>query len=271
MTSASVLVDKELFTILEREKAIRLAFEKIHSTSNENLIVFIHGRGRHPKKSKKNIIPYLSGENSSVILTFHWHGSFNGGLFGFPRQEAFDSADELVKVINSLLMIREELSLNKKIPITLLSHSMGSFVLQRYSEILESSGHSIPQGLFDQVVFSASATANKGHLRWLTRFSNVASTHILVNRKDKMLKRAAKKSGSSCLGRATIDPSHLANKARYVDVTKTGVKHRYYMDGKKSGQNNNQAIKSFFRSVLSGKEPDLNGALTDHPQIFSLR
>jgi esterase/lipase superfamily enzyme len=271
MTNASVLVGNELFPITEREQAIRLAFEQIQSTVNKSLIVFVHGRGRHPEKSRKTIIPYLSGEYNAVVLTFNWHGSFNGGMFGFPRQEAFESADELRRVIHSIFLIREELDFGKKIPITLLSHSMGAFVLQRYSEILSSNDEPIPQGLFDQVVFSAAAASKKDHSRWLAQFSKIAPTHILVNRKDIMLKRAAIKARSSRLGRAAIDPSRLANRARYIDVTQTGVYHGYFMNGNKSDQNNNQALKGFFRSVLAGKDPDLSDALTDHPQIFTLR
>ena len=271
MTNASVLVGKELFPISEHEQAIRLAFEQIQSTDNKSLIVFVHGRGRHPEKSRKRIIPYLSSEYNAVVLTFHWHGSFNGGLLGFPRQEAFESADALRRVIQSIFSIREELDFDKEVPITLLSHSMGAFVLQRYSEMLSSNGDSIPQGLFDQVVFSAAAAPEKGHSRWLAQFSNSAPTHILVNRKDIMLKRAAKKAGSSRLGRAAIDSSRLANRARYIDVAQTGVNHRYYINGKASSQKNNQALKGFFRSVFAGKDPDLGDALTGHPQIFTLR
>ena len=270
MANASVLVGRDLFEFSEHVKAIRLAFEKIQSTNDINLIVFVHGRGRHPKKTRKKIIPYLSGGNDAVVLTFNWHGSFNGGISGFPRQEAFDSADEFHSVIDSLLIIREEFDPDKEVPIILLSHSMGAFVLQRYSEILESNGDSIPQGLFDRVVFSAAAVAKKNHSHWLTRFSTAAPTYVLVNHKDKMLKKAAKKSGSGRLGRAVIVPSQLANSTKYIDVTKTGVNHRYYIDGKNSGQNNNRAIKRFFSSVLAGKEPDLSDATTDHPQIFAL-
>lgn len=271
MINASVLVGKELFPVSEREQAIRLAFEQIQSTDSKSLIVFVHGRGRHPEKSRKNIIPYLSEEYNAIVLTFNWHGSFNGGIFGFPRQEAFESADEFRRVIHSIYIIRKELDVGKEAPITLLSHSMGAFVLQRYSEILSSNGDSIPQGLFDQVVFSAAAAPEKGHSRWLSKFSNSAPTHILVNRKDIMLKQAAIKTGSSRLGRAVIDPSRLANRARYIDVTQTGVNHGYFINGRKSDQNNNRALKGFFRSVLAGKDPDLGDALTDHPQIFTLR
>jgi esterase/lipase superfamily enzyme len=271
VTNASVLVGNELFPITERGKAIRLAFEQIQPTNNKSLIVFVHGRGRHPEKLRKTIIPYLSDEYNAVVLTFHWHGSFNGGIFGFPRKEAFESADAFGKVIHSIYTTREELDFGRKIPITLLSHSMGAFVLQRYSEILSSADISVPQGLFDQVVFSAAAASGKNHSRWLSQFSNSAPTHILVNRKDIMLKRAAIKTGSSRLGRAAIDPSRLANRARYIDVTQTGVNHGYFINGKKSDQNNNRALKDFFRSVLAGKDPDLGDASTDHPQIFTLR
>lgn len=53
----------------------------------DNIIFYVHGRGKEPKKSLDEVIPNLEEEYSAKVIMFHWFPSYKGPA-GYPDEEA---------------------------------------------------------------------------------------------------------------------------------------------------------------------------------------
>jgi esterase/lipase superfamily enzyme len=266
-TGASLLVDGKEYSIAERDVALQAAFSRV-SGAVDNLIVYVHGRGKEPQKSVRKIISHVEREYSASLLMFHWCPSWSGP-FGWPEDEARAAADELAFFIDALNGFVANNPAHKTVPKTLLSHSMGALVLEAYfSKYYDASK---PWG-FDTTVLSAPATAADSHARWLGRVGSGHRVYSTLNHDDGILSKAAKRTGGARLGQKLGKPIPLAAGVSYIDVTKERVGgrsgHQYFFDGPKRHQAGSRAVKAFFQSVLNGKAADLSAVKRKRGQIY---
>ena len=220
------------------------------------IVLFVHGRGKHPSKTIKNdLLSSIRNQYNVSILTYTWP-SYTGRS-GFPDEKARNSRTGLENVLKSLYRIKKTGGYNQ--PISLLTHSMGSIVLQGLME--KSTGSLLPKHSFESVVISASASSHKDHKKWVEKLTFFKKAYIVSNSNDKALlclegKKLLCKLGlrfnlSARLGRIGGSvPEENASNATYIDFTKsTGKSHRYYINHAKKSPR----VFNFYRAALAGK------------------
>ncbi|MCP4409635.1 MAG: alpha/beta hydrolase [Gammaproteobacteria bacterium] len=246
-----VTIDKRIESVNSFTILLDDAIREIRSSDNyDNFILFIHGRGKHPEKAfKESLISDLESDYSSKVIMYHWP-SWEGFL-AFPEGSARTSAKDFVSVLRELREYKRNNSqLIEGINFTLLAHSMGSIVLEQ--SILEME-HNAFGDIFDTVVVSSSASAGKGHSNWVSKIDLSDHIYITVNTDDSMLGRAGIKTNARRLGkglqnRAGVD-FELASNAKYIDLTESTLRHRYYIHKELTDR---PVAKAFFDRVLNG-------------------
>ena len=228
----------------------------------DNLILFVHGRGKHPGKAfRQRLLTDLEKDYSAKVLMFHWP-SWDGPL-GFPEQAARNSAEDFVTVLRALKTFKEDhTDLIQGVRFTLLTQSMGSFVLEESILRLQNDSLSI---LFDTLVISASASCAKDHAAWVSQLGLSDHIYILMNRNDPVLGSAALRERSQRLGKGWKDRGKtvkLADRAVYIDATKITLLHRYYLH---RYLRQSPALRRFFDQVLNGWPATLD---SDHNVIL---
>ena len=241
------------FTIENAESAAEALLSRVDSHTG-NIVLFIHGRGagrvKHPQKALEQMLPALEAEYGVNVLLFNWAGSGEGGaISGFPEENARRAAKDLHTVIKTLHRAIENTP--RSIDLALLTHSMGSLVLE---ETLSQYATDLPTHFAHSIIISAPASAATKHSDWLDS-STLAKTHYVVsNHKDKALWWVEKWIGrKERLGRALYGNT-LALNTHYIDLSKAGVNHRYFIaqnsNNKMTGQNGNRCLGQFYRHVL---------------------
>ncbi len=252
MATGGSVVTADKFTSLFDKTVKQLKKE----SKNRNFILFIHGRGDHPRKAKqKKLLERLEKEYSAKVIMFHWPSKSD--WFGFPEEEARGSAGHLLSVIKQLQKYKESNQKKVKgISINLLTHSMGSFVLE---ELVSSGTINQCDNLFDTVLISASASASSIHAKWVKNLNIARNVYITFNESDAVLTNAGILRRSRCLGKglqtSTGKEFELSDNCKYLDISNTGVNHRYYL---KSGQNKNKYLTLFYQMTLNGKSINLD-------------
>ncbi|BBM85865.1 alpha/beta hydrolase [Candidatus Uabimicrobium amorphum] len=212
----------------------------------DNFILFVHGRGNHPKKAfDKKLIYGLEKDYSAKVMMFHWCSC--SSWFGYPEDQARFAAKYLYGVLQSIKKYRNAKKTNMKF--TLLTHSMGSIVLEE--TLLKF--YKRPLGkLFDTLVINAPCSEGKNHVSWVDKIDFANEVYIVFNKNDVVLGSAGLQTGARRLGRGLENRRGqkfvLANNVLYIDVTKTGVNHRYYL-----GNSPQSHLGKFFHLVLNGE------------------
>jgi len=248
------LPDNQKFAI----ENINTALDSLLARSGDTrtIILYVHGRAagkeEEPDKSLKDVVPCLEHECPARVLMFFWPGAAKGGPLGFPEDQARQAGPGLGQALTGLKKYKAENSAKlQERKFVLLTHSMGSIVLEEYLGSYKAGD--LPPGLFDTVVISSSASASKDHADWLKKTDFSSHTYVTVNDNDpidgwagfkELQTRLGKKLDTLISGNVTLAPNAL-----YVDFSKTGVDHRYFIA---SGQKGNPYVKDFFRAVLSG-------------------
>ncbi|MCF7975048.1 MAG: alpha/beta hydrolase [Phycisphaerae bacterium] len=216
----------------------------------DNLIVFVHGRGKHPGKAfRQRLLTDLEKDYSAKVIMFHWP-SWDGPL-GFPEQAARDSAQDFITVLAAIKTFkRTHPDLIQNVRFTLLTQSMGSLVLEE--SVLRLRKH--PMGaLFDTLVISASASDTRDHAAWVSRLDLADHIYILINRDDPVLGSAGLKEKGRRLGQGLKSqgkPVKLVDRAVYIDATRITLLHRYYLHRNLRGS---PALRRFLDQVLNGQ------------------
>lgn len=235
----------------EGSEIARTLKNDIESGKADNFIFYVHGRGREPNKSLRDIIPNLEKEYIAAVLMFHWFPSYKGPL-GYPKEEAEAAAPDLGKALEYFQAYkdsnRDEF---KNVRTTMLVHSMGNIVFEKFMESY--TPRTLNKGLFDTIVLNAADTDANGHDKWVSKIDFVSHIYITLNEGDNVLSASAKSQGEKRLGQKmttiTGRRMQLAGNANYVDFSETGVNHRYFL---KSGQEDNPWLKQFYESVMNG-------------------
>lgn len=215
----------------------------------DNVILFVHGRGKHPGKAfRQRLLTDLEKDYSAKVIMFHWP-SWDGPL-GFPEQAARDSAKDFVAVLKTLKVFKaRHADLISGVRFTLLTHSMGSFVLEESAVRLQRDSLG---KLFDTLVISAAASCTRDHAAWVDVLDLSEHVYILLNRDDPVLGSAGLRERGRRLGKGLKSRGKavkLADRAVYIDATKVSLLHRYYLH---RYLRQSAALKHFLDQVLNG-------------------
>jgi hypothetical protein len=231
--------------------------ENIESGRADNFILYIHGRGKEPGKSLKDVIPDLEKEYRSSVLMFHWFPSYKGPA-GYPKEEAEAAASDLGKALDYFQDYKNSHKDEfKNVKSIMLVHSMGNIVFGKFMESYD--GGKLSKGLFDTIILNSADADAKGHDKWVSKIDFTDNLYITLNEHDSILSFSAKKQRQKRLGQQTTTITGkqipLAENATYVDFSEASVNHRYFL---KSGQEGNRWLKQFYDSVMKGNSIDLN-------------
>lgn len=231
----------------EAEESLFQALSDIKfDSSKDHLVILIHGRGKHPQKLfKKKILKKLQDSYKIKVLAFNWSPSWDGPLgWEKPKQGAFASSERLFFVLSALERYQK---LHPNLVASLITHSMGSLVLQSFGENYP---RRISTSLFKNVVISASASPLKNHAKWVNKIKMQENLYIVINEQDLVLSAAGSSLFSARLGRKLKKflggYEKLAKNAAYIDVSKLNVNHGYYI-------NNSGYLRNFYSIILNGK------------------
>ncbi len=237
----------------------------------DNVILFIHGRGKHPEKAlKKKMIANLESDYSAKVIMFHWP-SWQGTL-AFPERQARSSAGDFVRILRDIENIKIKYpDMAQGIKFTLLTHSMGCLVLE---QSVSDMGAQSPQGLFDTLLISASACSSQEHANWANQLTLSRHLYITVNRYDPMLGSASIRELGRRLGMGLTNQLRdvkLAANAYYIDVSAIGPLHHYFLH---HSLDRAPATRQFMDQVLNGLPATLTSnehiKETEKKQVYSI-
>jgi len=185
---------------------LRPLFDRLLGGSRP-IVLFIHGRGKEPGKSLQGagFFAGLAGVEGHavakleaygvVVVMISWDSERSGFLiFGLSDRarslgNTAAGAQRLGVVLDSLgesLQSREQLHLTHP-PITLLAHSMGTIVLQKYIEQNNGFRRQTAGPTFTNVLISSADADNIGHATWVDKIANVEHVFITTNPDDPTL------------------------------------------------------------------------------------
>jgi len=256
LTTAVTNLDKVIVPVTKFSELLDTAIKDIQRDNElDNFILFVHGRGKHPEKAyKKSLISDLESNYSAKVIMFHWPSW--EGLLAFPEANARKSAEDFWLVLEQLKKYQQDNpEITSSTKFTLLTHSMGSIVLEEsmlnHSEQFE--------GIFSTVVISSSASSGNDHATWVSKIDMSDNIYITINRDDPMLGKAGVRKNGRRLGKGLANRSgdlfSLAQNAIYVDLTASGLGHRYYIH---RDQKNRPVAMAFFNETLNGKPASFN-------------
>jgi hypothetical protein len=263
LTSCHKRIPKQenaLVTLTDKVQAIDSINLILHKTINEinnnpnydNLILFIHGRGKHPEKAfKQNLLSDLEHNYTAKVIMFHWPSW--QGTYGFPTQKARNSAIDLIRVLKSLENYKQShKDETNNIKFTLFTNSMGSIVLE---QAMRDYNGSLGQ-VFDTLLINASSSVAKDHSVWVDKINFSENTYITINQEDKLLGKLGIRYFGKRLGKGTTsilgnDFMHSSN-ASYINVTKYKLNHRYYLHRDLIGK---PELLEFYNDILNGLLP----------------
>jgi len=250
---------------------------KILKKTGKPFVLFISGRGTHPSKEieKKNqLLSKIEDQYDVTAVMFTWPSWC--GFRCFPYDKAHESGAVLLKLLRTLEHLKKKNKQNRTY--TLLSHSMGSIVLQG---LVDLTIDDLSKNLFDKIVVSAAASPQNDHSIWLNKLTFGTQLFITTNKNDDVLKCLENDIGifslskiycnkfklTPRLGRWGTDIANIHNiskNALYFDFTKDleGT-HRYYINQ----MNESPEVFRFYSQVFQGNPIEL----THYDEIISSR
>lgn len=219
------------------------------------LLIYIHGRGNEPKKSRKEgILESLEKEYDVKVLMFNWDSK--AFLLSRPVEKAHEGAPYFTEVVKKIIEFRENNEEAKTIPISLLVHSMGNIVLRKAIEtdltLVDPDGE-----LFTNILMTGSDEDAEDHNKWLEKLKAKGIIMVTINKNDFTLKHSGHDDGKSPLGINLAEP--IASNAYYLDMTGlVGNVHRIFQKG---GQHSNDAICRLITSMVRSESPNINSNL----------
>ena len=236
------------------DAALSLAGDRAASTDRP-LIVFIHGRGKHPEKAfgddpetGLDILVQMRTRYSAEVLMVHWPSWLD--VMGYPSLNAREAGPHLQLLFERLYHFRDTGGAAGTRPLTLFVHSMGNQLLSSYMEDYPGNAHG-RQPLFETLILNAPDVDLEDHGQWVERIDFVGRIFILLNTdKDRLLQLSSYLWQKPRLGRqlhhADHRPEPLAKNADYVDLVHLGVNHDYFY-----GETLPPSLVEFYRRAIS--------------------
>ncbi len=188
------------------------------------VLLFVHGRGNEPEKSlnggtfvEGNAVHKLEEQYGIKVIMFNWDSS----AFLFDRDKplkhipaAASSFKKVLAKVNSYMKDSQD----KKI--ALLTHSMGSIVLQKY---IQTYGWEYKDKIFSSVLLTSPDADNKNHASWLDQVADAENVYVTINQDDDILEKStdAREKGVFALGLKPVKP--FSTQVTYLDLTKMGT------------------------------------------------
>lgn len=240
-----VVTPCERATISDSDKVLDALF-----ASRQPVVLYVHGRGREPRKSAQdNILGALEKQYGVKVVMFNWDA--HAFLFSRPVDRAHASAPALRDLIGRLGKYRELHPDTATVPVSLLVHSMGSIVLKPALEGLSLTNANGP--IFDNILITESDEDAQGHSLWVEQLKSRRTILLTFNKNDSTLGHSNHGPGKTPLGKGPVSP--LANNAFYLDTTNlVGKAHRLFDKGR---QHSIVAVCQIFTSMLRGGNTDL--------------
>ncbi len=250
-------------------KAMRRIAEKRRASDtpeNVNLIVFVHGRGAHPKKEvNERLMHYLEEENEAVVIMYHWPSVTH--FLGWPIKEAHYNAREFGEFLSAFARFKagaasefgcDQGLQNCDVKSSLLVHSMGNSMMQEalHPECVGCvDAFSTP--MFDTLILSAAPINARGHGDWLAQINLASHQYVVVNRGDWFIDLGGRVHlGARVLGQCVEEPT--AGNFTYVNASNAKVRHRYFInEGEHKRFENRPRLVQFFNETLNGRASTL--------------
>ena len=225
-------------------------------SSVDNVILYVHGRGcgggGEPTKSLTEVMPSLVRDYTSAPVMLFWPGSDDSCPLGFPEARAREAGPALAAVLGDLYRYQLAHPASASIRFTLITHSMGSLVLEAATAV---SGVSrLPSSVFHTAIINSGASAASDHAAWVSRVTFSRAVFTTVNNSDLVL-TAAGVGRSTRLGKS-ITGARLAAGFVYVDFSANSVNHAYYLASGQSGA----GMMAFYQRVMNGLTFDFNAS-----------
>jgi len=252
---------------LYSQECFESILSEILKKSSKPFVLFISGRGTHPSKEieKENLLLLnIEKQYDVTAVMFTWPSWC--GLRCFPHAKAYESGAALLKLLRTIKYLKEKDIQNRTY--TLLSHSMGSLVLQGLADL---NIDDLSKNLFDKIIISAAASSQNDHRIWLNKLTFGTQLFITTNKNDNVLKCLESDVGgfgpvkifcdefqlTSRLGRWGTAKATIHNTSEntfYIDFTK-GLQgtHRYYINQ----MNKSSEIFRFYSQVFQGNPVQL--------------
>ena len=256
---------------------IEFALDKVFSY-NKPVVLLVHGRGNEPNKSlnggffvEGKAVHKLEQQYNVKVLLFNW----NSKAFFIDRHKPLKNIPAAAESFSIVLeRIQSYLKHATAKKISLLVHSMGSIVMQKY---VESYGWNYNQRIFNNVLFSEPDADNKNHASWVDKIAAVEKVYITINRNDFILSLAfdARKNGNRALGKKPLAP--FSQLATYLDFTRLGKKAnrkiRTHDIFNKNSMLDQLNICEIIHALLVSKNPDIskNTDPTSIPNYFKFK
>ena len=218
---------------------------------DRNIVIYIHGRGDEPSKAiNDGLLEGLRAEYNLSPVMFTWAS----GKGIYPDEEAIRAGGDLKKVFFDLRDYKMQHSGSlKRTKFTLLTHSLGSFVLEGFLSGYDKGD--LPLDLLDDVVINAPAASVDNHAEWVEKIDFSKQVFITYGHEDPMLTFAGFLMGKAALGKHGAsqqnDKERMAANAVYVDFSQAISEHRYFV-----GNGDQACVYYFFTESLNGKGPD---------------
>lgn len=203
---------------------------------NDDIIFFIHGRGKHPVKGVK-LLPEIEQRYGAKVVMFHWKSWTNA--VSRPVKAAKEAALDLQQVLYALQSYKKNNPAKMlRLHLSLLVHSMGNLVMEEFIQKYYTGD--LVDGLFDNILLNASDTGAEQHAEWANKINFKNQLFITLNKQDGILHgsilidfKDGKYNGPR-LGRKIRSNGGryftLSNNSIYVDISKqVGLKHRHYL------------------------------------------
>jgi hypothetical protein len=187
------------------------------------VVLFVHGRGNEPEKSlnggtfvEGNVVHKLEEQYGVKVVMFNWESS----AFLFDRDKPLKHIPAAAASFKKVLaQVSTYMKQNQDKKIALLTHSMGSIVLQKY---IQTFGWEYKDKIFSNVLFTSPDADNKNHAEWLDQVAEVENVYVTINQDDDILEKStdAREKGVFALGLNPVKPFSI--KATYLDLTRMG-------------------------------------------------
>lgn len=259
------LSDESRYSYSQVESALDRAF-----SYKKPVLLFVHGRGNEPEKSlnggtfvEGNAVHKLEEQYGVKVVMFNWDSS----AFLYDRDKPLKrmpaSAASFKKV---LAKVNTYMKSNKDKKITLLAHSMGSIVLQKY---IQTYGWEYKDKIFSSVVFTSPDADNKNHNVWLDKLAASEKVYVTINKDDDILEKStdSREKGVLALGLNPVKP--FSTKVTYLDMTKMGTSvggetgtHEVFNKLNMKDQKN---VCEVFDSLITSVTPNVSAATVTTP------
>ena len=232
----------------EFESVMDDLFPPENPTEQKHFVLFVHGRGRHPKKAQDKHLLEKINSYGVVTLMFVWDSETRGLNF-HPVDRAKMAAPQLQELLHRLSRYVDKSPQIHKT--TLLLHSMGNIV---FKELVENLDTPLRDHLFDNIILSAPDVPSSQHNKWVEKIDFASRVIILSNDKDDVLEWSETLRRGKRLGQIAEPPLARNSDVYYVNISKIlKVNHRYYTRrGSKS-----LYLCQLFETILKGQSPIL--------------